>query len=115
VKVDIKSLSVNDAWKGRRFRSDKYKAYKRELLLKLKPLKIPEGEIYLKVTVGFSSKGSDLDNILKPLQDILSEYYGFNDNKIYVLHVVKEIVKKGDDFIDFEILPLSALALDVCP
>ncbi len=74
------------------------------MLLKLNGTQIPDGKIWLTFTVGYSSRGSDIDNFLKPAIDILSEYYGFNDNRVYVLHVIKEIVNKGDEFIDFEIV-----------
>jgi len=103
-KINIKPLSVNDAWKGRRFRSDKYKYYQNELYYLLPKIDIPRGDnLQLNIHVGFSSKGSDLDNVCKPFQDILSKKYGFNDNRIYKLIMTKEIVKKGNDFIDFSI------------
>ena len=103
MKVNIKPLSVNDAWKGRRYRTDKYKAYKEELMLKLKPMEIPKGELQLSVQFGFSSRGSDNDNPLKPFQDVISEYYGFNDNRIYETLILKRIVPKGQEFISFQI------------
>ena len=33
--------------------------------------------------------------------DILSKKYGFNDNRIYQLFLTKQIVKKGNEFIEF--------------
>ena len=103
-RIKIKPLSVNDAWKGRRFRTDKYKAYQIEMLYTLPKLDIPKGiKLELNIHVGFSSKGSDLDNVCKPFQDILSKKYGFNDNQIYKLTMTKGIVPKKDEFISFEI------------
>lgn len=55
-KVYIKPLSVNEAWQGRRFKTKEYKAYEQEVLLKLKPLEVPEGKLKLVLTFGFSSK-----------------------------------------------------------
>ena len=104
MKINIKPLSVNDAWKGRRFKSNKYKAYELELWYKLPALKIPKGiKLELTINVGFSSAGSDLDNICKPFQDVISKKYKFNDNQIYRLIMNKEIVKKGSEFISFEL------------
>lgn len=103
MKVNIKPLSVNDAWKGRRFRTDEYKAYAEELSLKLKPMIIPDGELELFVQFGFSSRGSDWDNPVKPFQDVISKYYGFNDNRIYAAIVLKRIVPKGQEYISFSI------------
>ena len=105
-KIKIKPLSVNDSWKGRRFKSDKYKAYEVELLYILPKLDIPKGiKLELHINVGFSSKGSDLDNVCKPFQDILSKKYNFNDNQIYKLVMTKEIVHKQSEFISFKIIP----------
>lgn len=104
MRIKIKPLSVNQCWQGRRFKTKIYKAYEQELLLKLKPYDIDETlKLAVYITWGFSSKGSDIDNPTKPFFDILQKKYGFNDSRIYELHIKKEIVKKGSEFIDFEI------------
>jgi len=105
--IKIKPLSINQAWKGRRFRSDKYNKYKKELSLLLPNLDIEfKGDLKACFTFGFSSKGSDIDNPIKPLIDILQLKYGFNDNQIKRLEVDKEIVKKGNEFINIQITTL---------
>ncbi len=103
MRIDIKPLTVNQAWKGRRLKTSEYKAYALHLKSLLKPLKIPEGKLTLCITFGLSNRGADIDNGLKPFIDVLQMKYGFNDNQIYRLLVYKEIVKKGSEFIDFEI------------
>lgn len=103
MKINIKPLSSNDSWKGRRFRTDEYKAYAQELKLKLKPMVIPDGELEIAFQFGFSSRGSDWDNPIKPFQDIISQFYGFNDNRIYAATVLKRIVPKGCEYVSFEI------------
>ena len=40
MRIDIKPMSVNEAWKGRRFKTDKYKGFEKEMLLKLPNIKI---------------------------------------------------------------------------
>ena len=105
MRIKIKPLSVNQCWQGKRFKTKKYKAYEEELLYQLKPMKIPS-KIKFKLIVGYSNKLSDIDNCLKPILDILQKKYGFDDRDIYELDITKEIVKKGDDFIDFEIIEL---------
>ena len=40
-KIDIKPLSVNDAWQGKRFKTREYTGYEKEMLLKLKPGHLP--------------------------------------------------------------------------
>ena len=107
IRIDIKPLSVNDAWKGRRFKTDEYKAYERSVLLLLRPLKIPDGLLEIHLEWGFSSNGSDYDNPIKPFQDCLQKKYGFNDNKIKraLIEIVK--VKKGEEYIKFKIKELE--------
>lgn len=103
-RIDIKPLSVNDAWKGRRFRTDTYRIYQKEIALKLKPFKIPSGKLFLHLKWGFSSKASDFDNPIKCFVDCLQKKYGFNDKLIYFSFIEKEDIKKGDEFIEFEIM-----------
>lgn len=104
VRIDEKTLSVNEAWKGSRYKSDEYKAYQSKLLWLL-PRKIdiptPPFEIYFRF--GFSSAASDWDNPVKPLQDILAKKYGFNDKLIRRAIVDTEMVPKGKEFFEFEL------------
>ncbi|WP_283687571.1 hypothetical protein [Dysgonomonas sp. Marseille-Q5470] len=46
---------------------------------------------------------SDWDNPVKPTQDILSKKYRFNDKLIRKAIVETEIIKKGKEYIEFEI------------
>lgn len=101
--IKIKPLSVNEAFRGKRFKTKKYIEFQQEMLLKLPKMDIPEGKLEIHYKIGFSSKGSDLDNALKQLNDCLQKRYGFNDNLIYRIFAEKEIVKKGQEFIQFNI------------
>lgn len=103
MRIDIKPLSVNRCWQGRRFKTPEYKAYETELLYKLPKLKVGKEKLKLTIIVGFSNKKSDLDNICKPFQDIIQRAYSFDDSQIYKLIMTKEIVPKGKEYIDFEI------------
>jgi Holliday junction resolvase RusA-like endonuclease len=103
LKIEIKPLSVNECFQGRRFKTPKYKAYEKEALLLLKPMSIGKGQLSLSLLIGLSSKNADLDNILKPWIDIMQKKYGFNDRHIYKLTVEKVDVKKGFEFIEFHI------------
>lgn len=104
ITVKIKPLSVNQAWKGSRYKTNKYKAFERGLLYLLPAMKIPDQKLQLNLEFGFSNRGSDLDNPVKMVQDILSKKYGFNDNLIFRIILDKVIVKKGDEYIKFEII-----------
>lgn len=107
MKIDIKPLSVNQCWQGKRFKTPKYKSYELELMYRLPDIKLPAPpfEIYFKF--GFSSKLSDWDNPIKPLQDILQKRYEFDDRDIFKAIVEKEIVPGGKDYIEFKIKQLD--------
>ena len=104
VKLDIKPLSVNKAWRGRRFKTDDYKAYEKAMMLLLPRVEIiPDGRLKLEIEYGFSSRSSDIDNPCKLFIDCLQKKYGFNDKMIYELRVKKTIVKKGKEFIEWNV------------
>jgi len=102
IKVDIKPLTVNRAWQGKRFKTPEYKAYEQELLLKLpNDFKVPkDGHLVVKYEFGVSSR-VDWDNPIKPFQDVLQKKYGFDDNRIIDGTVIKTIVKRGEEFARF--------------
>ena len=105
--MPIKPLSVNQAWQGRRFKTDAYKRYERDVLMLLKPMSVPEGDLSLSLVFGFSSKLADFDNPVKPFVDCLQKKYQFNDRAIKRALINIEAVEKGGEFIDFEIVPFK--------
>lgn len=103
MKISLKPISVNEAYRGRRFVTPKLKTYKEALYFLLPRLEVPTGKISVKYIFGCSSKGSDGDNLIKCFQDCIAKKYAFNDNRIYKWEVEKVDVKKGEEYIDFEI------------
>lgn len=102
MKIHIKALSINEAYKGRRFRTKKYDDYIKKMLILLPEIDvIPENNIRLKVEFGFSSSASDIDNGLKCFIDCLQKKYDFNDKNIIELFVRKTKVDKGFEYIIF--------------
>ena len=105
MRINIKPISVNDCWKGRRFKTPEYKRYADSLAWLIpRNGKLPEPPYQLIITFGLSSILSDWDNPVKPFQDILSKRYGFNDKLIHRAVVEKVKVDKGKEYIEFEIL-----------
>jgi len=96
--MKIKPLSVNDAWKGRRYKSDEYKRYEHALLLLLPKIKLPEPPYRVSFEFGFSNTAADFDNPVKPLTDILQKKYGFNDKEILEATIRKINVIKGQEY-----------------
>jgi Holliday junction resolvase RusA-like endonuclease len=71
--------------------------------LMLKPILIPTGPLKIDYVFWFSNKKSDIDNPIKPFQDVLCKKYWFDDSQIYCITVQKKIVKKWDEFVAFSI------------
>jgi len=105
MRIDIKPLSVNMAWQGRRVKTKEYRIYEVAVHALLGRMKIPEGLLEVRILFGLSSMGGDVDNPAKPFIDCLERKYGFNDNKIMKLTLEKVKTAKGEEFIDFEIKP----------
>ena len=104
IHIDCKPLSANEMYNGRKIKSYKYRNFEKRLLPLLpEELTVPEGKMKLIIIVGLSSKLADLDNILKPFIDCLQIKYDFNDKWIYSLEASKQNVKKGEEFIEFEL------------
>lgn len=104
INIEVKPLSVNQCWQGKRFKTPKYKSYERDVLLLLPKIKQDfNGNLKINIIFGFSSKLADIDNPVKPILDILQKKYEFNDRDIYELNLKKEIVKKGNEFINIKI------------
>jgi Holliday junction resolvase RusA-like endonuclease len=104
--IKIAALSVNRSYQGRRFATPELKAYKQAVSWLLPPMKVPlDKKLSVKYEFGVSSKNADGDNLIKAFQDILCERYEFNDRQIYRWEVEKVDVKKGQEYIKFEIAP----------
>ena len=105
LRVDIKPLSTNKCWLGRRIKSKDYRDYT-EVLLELleETFTVPvEGDLFVYYKWGLANRGFDVDNPIKPFQDILQQKYGFNDSHITFLMAEKTKVKKGEEYIEFDI------------
>lgn len=107
MRINIKPLSVNRCWQGRRFKTKEYKEYEQICFLLLKPMKIPEGYLEIHYVFGVSNFAFDTDNGTKPIQDILQKKYNFNDNRIVYATIRKVKVKKGDEFVEFDLKALQ--------
>lgn len=103
IRIDITPLSVNRAYKGRKFKTPEYKAYEKHILLLLPPYKLPPPPYSIQFEFGLSSPLADWDNPVKPLQDILQKKYGFNDKDIVRAIVDKVRVDKGNEYFKFKI------------
>lgn len=102
-KIPLKAMSVNTLYTGQRYKTPAYRKYMRDLQLLLKPMEIPEGKLRLKIVFGVSNVRSDLDNLLKGTIDGLMGTYNFDDSRIYSLWARKDIVPRGQEYIEIEL------------
>lgn len=104
VRLSVKPLSVNAAYRGRRFATKELAAYKEELgWLLPRAIPVPDGPLAVRYVFGVSSTAADGDNLIKAFQDAVAERYGFNDKRIYHWDVTKVDVPKGREFVEFEL------------
>lgn len=102
-EINIVPLSVNRVWQGKRFKTPAYKKYESVMMLMLPKKVLLPPPFRIDIHFGFSSTLSDIDNPLKPLLDILQKKYSIDDKDIFELNVKKSIVKKGAEYIKFDI------------
>lgn len=107
-RIDIKPLSVNEAYRGRRFATAELTQYKRDLGWLLPRMEVPNGPLSARYVFGLSSIGADVDNCVKAFQDAIAEHYGFDDRVIYHLDVTKVDVSRGKEFVEFELSTAAA-------
>ena len=107
IKMMVKPLSANKMYLGRKRKSHWYRDFEAALLKSLPStgVRIPrKAKIKVTYVVGYSSKLADIDNFLKPFQDILQTHYKFNDNRIYKTEIIKDAdCNKGEEYIAFAI------------
>lgn len=104
ITIKIAPLSINKAYRGRRFKTPEYDKWSKDVAMLLpKKFKMPEPPYEMEITFGFSNKASDVDNGNKTFIDLLQWVYKFNDKEIYKLTSIKQIVKKGQEFITFKV------------
>lgn len=104
VTIKIRPMSVNEAWQGRRFKSEDYIRFEKGVLFLLPKIVIPPAPYEIFYDFGLSNSASDIDNPVKPFQDILQKKYGINDKHIMKLTIKKTIVKQGAEYIYFKIM-----------
>jgi len=103
IKILVKPMSVNEAWKGKRFKSVAYMKYQKRVSMLLPHLILNATNLKVSLEFGFSNKASDIDNPTKQVLDILSKKYHFDDREIYEMNLKKVIVKKGEEYFSFKI------------
>lgn len=98
---------MNNAYIGRRFKTENLRQYKKDLSILLPKIEVPKGKLELTLHFGVSYKSTDGDNLIKCFQDSLAEQYGFNDKMIYRWVIEKHDVNKKEEYVAFSIKEFS--------
>ena len=103
VVVNLKPLSINIAFKGRRFKTQECKQYEKDLWVLLPKKERVEGKYSLVLDFFLKRPGNtDVSNLIKILEDILvKKEYIKDDRYCWDLHVRKH--KADEDSIGIEI------------
>lgn len=107
IEIPLKPLSVNKAFKGKRYKTNECKHYE-ECLWYLLPR---ENKIRGKVHITYrfflkNHKMMDIDNLVKVLQDILVKK-GYIDDDRFIYRMVVEKIPSLVDKIQIEIKPFD--------
>ena len=110
--INIKPLSINLAFQGRRFKTQKYKDWQTEFLWKLKKKKIKKIEGEIGVNISWATKNAkraDIDNPIKQILDTLKDGGAIEDDRfIWEMRIRKyKLLKDDKDWIKIHIYPLK--------
>lgn len=105
IRIKTKVLSANSSFYGKKTKTQARRKYEYVLFLLL-----PNHDYEftkasrIRFTGCFGITGNqDLDNCLKILLDVLQKKYKFNDRQIHEIHITKQVVKKGSEFLEFSL------------
>lgn len=110
--LPVSPLSVNKAWKGRRFKSDDYESFETEVCVMLPMAKEDpiDGEVFVHYVYYIKNYGgADTSNLEKTLSDILVKRgYLKDDRYIRAIYQRKERVEKNaQEWIAISIVPYA--------
>ena len=107
--IPYKPMSVNLAWQGRRYRTPLYTKFALDvfrLIRRIRPPKpAPDASLFAHYVWGFSNSQSDVDNPVKPFQDVLFDTWKMKakDHQVQFMIIEKATAKKGQEYIGFHV------------
>ena len=105
--LDIKPISINKAFRGRRFKTQECNDYEDDFMKIAPRQKMIEGIVEIEYKFYTKNhKMADIDNMIKVTQDLLVKcHYIEDDRKIYKLIVYK--IPSDRDYMEIEIKKLT--------
>lgn len=105
--LPFKALSTNKLYLGRKIRTKEYETFRKGVLTYLAENYTKDvdlsGNLVLSLETGFSSPLADLSNSIKGAEDVVAEYFNFNDRHIVSINMDKYLVPKGEEYIKLTI------------
>lgn len=105
-EIPIQPLSQNQAWAGKRWKSQDYKTYEAALQIYFHKFTLPKlkkkERFYLYLEFGATYR-QDCSNGIKLFEDCLCKFLGVDDRDVMAIFTRKIITKKVDSFIRFNI------------
>lgn len=109
MKIEIKPISVNRCWQGRRYKTKEYAEWRREFgyLIPARSPKLRFNEsLALDVVFGLKyPKKADLDNFIKPFLDACVENGIIQDDRLVYEIIAKKVKTDGKEYIAFNFYP----------
>lgn len=103
--VEIKAMSINAAWQGRRFKTPEYKCFEDEMLRLLKNIGCVHGWVVIEYHFYIDSfKKSDVGNFEKPMSDILVKAGAIDDDR-FIKKIIMEKYPSKRNYLDIVIKP----------
>ena len=106
VNLKLKPLSANKMFYRNKNKTVEYRRYQEEMRDYMMGMKWDFGKEYVgfEVKAGFSNRAADLDNIIKPILDTFQNIFeDFNDNRVYEIKLHKDIVRKGNEYVNIKV------------
>ena len=110
VRLNLKPVSTNEMYGGKKFKSKKARQFESDAAILLarnaRQRILPNGDLTIHFRFG-TTRQKDLSNNVKLLEDIIARHYGIDDRRFCGQTAVRVPVKKGEEFIIFQIAPFS--------
>ena len=106
ITLNVKAVSTNKMYTGRRYLSAEAKRFKAECVarMRLHKVTIPDKETPMELHLRFGlSRDMDVSNAIKVFEDAVAEATGINDIQFQGITAVKEKVRGGQEYIAFDI------------
>ena len=107
VLLKIKPISTNRIWSGKRYMSAEAKQFNRNCKLQLLANRVKldaSADVSLQISFRFGlSRDMDTSNCIKLVEDVICDVLGIDDKLFVGITATKERVKKGQEFIAFDI------------